>query len=359
LSGLLRDRKANLSQSHIVIERISSLLIQASGEGAMTGMLTDKVKAERSQRAKELVSKLAQGVPEFADLDPEAQEKVARVLAFEEVKAKLKKAVDLERIDYRAERDTFISRSSRTGSQRTQKLYAAALGRLEAWCAVQGIAVLELIPAKADDWIAELKGEGRSAATVRLDVSGASAFWSWMERRHPELHNPFRGTRERPAMKSARRLEVPTEEEISQMMSAAEPLLRAAIAVMAKAGLRVGGLPGLSIHGVRLTTLTKGREQSGQVPEEVRREIEKAGLSLRAPFADTTAPRIASRFVYLVGKLYASGKIRTKYSVHDLRHAFAASLYRQTRDIYRVEKALGHASIGVTEAYLKSLGAGA
>jgi site-specific recombinase XerD len=60
--------------------------------------------------------------------------------------------------------------------------------------------------------------------------------------------------------------------------------------------------------------------------------------------------------VYLVGRLYAAGKLRAKYSVHDLRHAFAVGLYEQTKDIYRVEKALGHANIAVTEAYLRSLG---
>jgi site-specific recombinase XerD len=322
----------------------------------MTGMLTDRVKAERSRRAKELVSKLAQGVPEFADLDIDAQEKVARILAFEEVKAKLKKAVDLERIDYSAERDRFIERASRTGSPRTRKLYAAALGRLEAWCSVQSITVLELTPARADDWIAELKSQGRSPATVRLEVSGASAFWTWMERRHPELRNPFRGTRERPAMRSTRKLEVPSEEEISQMMKAADPLMRAAIAVMARAGLRVGGLPALSIRGERFTTTTKGREHSGRVPEEVRREIDRAGLSLRTPFGETTAPRIAARFVYLVGKLYTAEKLRAKYSVHDLRHSFAVKLYQETKDVYAAEKALGHANVGVTETYLRSLG---
>jgi integrase len=322
----------------------------------MSGALTDKDRAERQLRAKELVSKLAHGLPEFAELDPASQEKVARVLAFEEMKGKLKHAVDLERIDYSAERARFIERASRTGSKRTRSLYAAALARLEAWCAPRGLSPLELAPALADDWISDLKRLGRSPATVRLDVSGASAFWTWLERRHPQLRNPFRGTRERPALRMVRKLETPNTQEIEAMMSEADPLLRSAIAVMAHVGLRVGALPGLSIHGERFTTITKGKEQGGRMPEEARGEIERAGLSLRSPFAATTAPRIAARFVYLVGKLYARGRLRARYSVHDLRHFFATRFYEETKDIYRLEKALGHATIGVTEAYLRSLG---
>jgi integrase/recombinase XerD len=44
--------------------------------------------------------------------------------------------------------------------------------------------------------------------------------------------------------------------------------------------------------------------------------------------------------------------------VHDLRHAFAVRLYQATKDVYQVEKALGHANVAVTETYLKSLGLG-
>jgi hypothetical protein len=108
--------------------------------------------------------------------------------------------------------------------------------------------------------------------------------------------------------------------------------------------------------GECFTTTTKGKEQSGRVPEDVRKEIERAALSFRAPFSGLTAPRIADRFLYLVKKLHATGKLRARYSVHDLRHAFAVELYQETRNVYAVEKALGHATVAVTETYLRSLG---
>ena len=49
------------------------------------------------------------------------------------------------------------------------------------------------------------------------------------------------------------------------------------------------------------------------------------------------------------------GSSGAQYSVHDLRHAFAVKLNKETKDIYLVEKARGHASVAVTEIYLRSL----
>ena len=108
--------------------------------------------------------------------------------------------------------------------------------------------------------------------------------------------------------------------------------------------------------GSRWTTTSKGKEQSGKAPEEAREAITRAGLSLRSPFGATTAELIAKAFEYLAEKLHAAGRIRARYSVHDLRHAFAVRLYDATHDVYQVEKALGHASVAVTETYLRSLG---
>ncbi len=328
-----------------------------TGKGAlMTGILIDRAKAEREQRVKVVVAKIAHEVPELADLDPETLEKVARVAMLDEVKGKLRKAAELERIDYQGERERLIARASRTGSKRTRKLYAAALDRLEAWCDRQGISPLQLTPARADDWIEAEKAEGRAPATVRLAVSGASAFWTWMERRHYELRNPFRGTRARPMSRPARKLALPSDVEIHELEASAKPELRAAIVIMSQAGLRVGGLPGLSITGSRWTTTSKGKEQSGKVPEEARAAITRAGLSLRLPFKAFTPEQIAQAFKYLAGKLHAAGKLQARYSVHDLRHAFAVRLYEATHDVYQVEKALGHANVAVTEAYLRSIG---
>jgi integrase len=76
---------------------------------------------------------------------------------------------------------------------------------------------------------------------------------------------------------------------------------------------------------------------------------------LRHPFAEFTAQKLIARLSYLVEQLHKAGKLAARYSCHDLRHGFAVRIYRTTRDIYAVSRALGHANIGVTETYLSSL----
>lgn len=322
----------------------------------MAGAVQKGSSASGDSLVTRVARKIAHESPRLEELSAEDLERLARVVVAEGLKDELRAAAELEKIDYGAEKTRFIASSSRTGSIRTKKLYGAALGRLEAFCAHLGISPLELTPALADDWISGLKGQGRAAATVRLDVSAASAFWTWLERRHPALRNPFRGTRERPAQRPARALEVPSPSEVEALLEAADPVLRAAIAVMAWVGLRVGALPSLAIYGERFTARSKGKEQAGRLPEAAKAAIERSGLPLRAPFGDLTAKKLADRFYYLATRLEAAGTIRAHYSVHDLRHAFAVRIYGETGDLYRVEKALGHATIGVTETYLRSLG---
>ena len=191
---------------------------------------------------KKVVRHQAAFTPRLEDLTEEQLAKVAQIRTAQELTGEMDRRVKLDRVDYQGERDKYIAQASRTGSLRTKALYAASLARLEAWCERQGFSPLELTPARADDWIESEKALGRAPATVRLDVSGVSAFWTWMERRHSELRNPFRGTRARPARKAARKLAVPDDTEIRELEAAAVPWLKAAIVMMGQGGLRVGGL---------------------------------------------------------------------------------------------------------------------
>jgi site-specific recombinase XerD len=311
---------------------------------------------KRADLVRTIARQIASDSPHLADLGQAELEKLARVVVAEGLKDELKGAVTREKIPYAEERERFLDRASRSGSVHTRKAYMAGIARLEAYCEEGGYAPLEITPGVADDWIESEKAQGRAPATVRLWVSGASAFWTWLERRHTELANPFRGTRARPSPKPARRLAVPSDVEIRELEAAADPLLKAAIVMMSQAGLRVGGLPSLSISGDRWRATTKGKEHSGRLPAEARAAFRRAGLPLRSPFASLSAEKLRLRLVYLVAKLHKEGKLKESYSAHDLRHSYAVRLYQATHDVYRVEKALGHSSVAVTEGYLRSLG---
>lgn len=322
----------------------------------MAGMLMDRAREGGLKRVKAIAQAIAHESPRLADLGEAELERLARVVVAEELKDELKRVSALERIPYATERENFLTRAGRTNSEHTRTAYGSALNRLEEWITRKGLSPLEVSPATADDWIADLRAEGLAASSVRLTVAAASSFWTWLERRHDGIKNPFRGTKARPAEKAKRSLAVPTFEEITAMIEAASGYLKAAIITMNETGLRVGALPSLAINGNRYTCTTKGKEQSGNVPEAVRSAIIREGLYLRAPFGNRTTSQIEDAIRYLTKKLATEGAISVRFSAHDLRHAYAVRLYQATHDIYRVKQALGHASTQVTERYLRSVG---
>lgn len=327
----------------------------------MSGQLLDRAKAEGEERVRAVAKRIAQTAPRLADLGPAELEKIARAAVVDELRAEMKRATDVERVDVKAEWDRY---ARGLGSEHTAKAYRAAFDRLVEYSEDVGVPLAAFGPKEADDWIAELKGSGRAPASVRLDASAASAFFSWLERRHRDaIRNPFRGTRERPKLKARRKLAVPSPDAIGAMVAAAaeDPVLRAAVVVMAELGVRVGALPTFAVSGSTWRATSKGKEHRGPTPEtraafdRVRAELERLGLSLRAPFDGLSAAAIADRVRRLVARLVDAGELEHDYSAHDLRHAHAVALYTATHDLYAVSRSLGHASVAVTQRYLRSL----
>jgi site-specific recombinase XerC len=309
-----------------------------------------------------MAARIAREAPTLASLNQEQLEQIARLVMTQRLADELKAAVNLAAIDYHAEKRTFLENAGHTNSAYTRTGYSAALGRLEAWTARQGIAPLELSPLQADDWIYALRSEGRTPASIRLDTAAASSFFTFLHCRHTAIDNPFRGTKARPARKAVERRQSRTQgSESSHCRLAAEEA--AAAAVMAYRGLRAGALPTLSIAGGRFTGHSKGKDIAGELPAAAMKAIEAAGLPRRSPFAapegykaanwtNTLEKRIAAK----TRELHRAGKMKAAYSCHDLRHFYAVTEYRRNKDIHRLCKLLDHASIQVTETYLKSLG---
>jgi site-specific recombinase XerC len=258
-------------------------------------------------------------------------------------------------IDYRAEREKLLHNAGKTDSAHTRIAYRAGLDRLEEWAAAQGINVLELTPAQADDFGYSLRGN-RAAASIRLDIAACSSFFTRLHKRHTAIENPFKGSEARPKKKVARKLVIPTAAEVETMIRELPAYEAAAAAVMAYRGLRVGALPGLSITGGKFFGFSKGKDISGNMPENALDAIRAAMLLMRGPFAGELANTLEKRIARAIGKLHKAGKIQAGYSAHDLRHFYAVTEYRRDRDVHRISKLLGHASITVTENYLRGLG---
>jgi len=313
-----------------------------------------KITATPAGSPQEMAMRIKLEAPTLADLNNEQLEQIARLVMTQRLTAELNKQVNLAGIDYAKEKKIFLNNAGKTQSVHTRQAYSAGLERLETWTAAQGINILELTPAQSDDFIYSLKG--KAAASVRLDVAGCSSFFTWLHRRHNAIENPFRGSKARPAKKSAVKIEIPTAADIKTMLAELPAYEKAAAAVMALRGLRIGALNTLSISGSKFTAHSKGKNIAGELPAPPVDAIKNAGLPLRSAFSKIKTNTLQKRIERAVKKLYENGKIKAAYSAHDLRHYYAVTEYRKDKDIHRVSRLLGHASIQITETYLRGLG---
>lgn len=317
-------------------------------------------KPAMADNVKALAKEIALKAPNLSDLNPEQLEAIAKYVITDGLKDQMKRAVNLAGIDYEQERLRFLENSSKTGSKETKRSYSTALQKLEMYCETRNISPLELTPAIADDFIYDLKKRNYSASTIRQAVAVASSFFTFLERRFNNgsnvMVNPFRGTKARPPKKLVRTCQYPTVSEARTIINELPPELSAIVHCMVHRGLRSGAFPTLKIHGKNFEATSKGKVINGELPMVCIQKIKKLDVSETArPFKRFTAGSIQQLVRYYVTKLYNAGKISAIYSVHDFRHLYAITDYKKYKDIYRISKLLHHASIGITESYLRGL----
>lgn len=299
----------------------------------------------------EIIDLLVRETPSLESLSREELKTVAKAYVFESLKDNLKRRVEIEKIDYHGKRQLFLIRCSKN-SKLTPVTYGMALDLLDDWAARAGVHVLDMKANHADAFIESLLG---ASSTVRVRVAAVSSFFTFLQRETDgRVQNPFRGTKVRPVRKTKTPI-VPTEEEIDIIMSRLSPTHQAAVVVMKEVGLRIGALDSLTIRNGRYTAFSKGKEISGVFPDSVLKVIKGTGLDGRKPFEGLPYDSIRCAFKYQVGKLVKEGLIGAPYSVHDLRHHYAIQEYMKDKDIYRLKVLLNHASIMVTENYLKGI----
>ena len=326
-------------------------------KGEDMNAIAQRVTGTPAANVQDMALRIAREAPTLADLNPDQLEQIARLVMTQRLTQELHAAANLAGIDYQTERETFLNNVGSTGSKHTRRSYAAALARLEVYAERAHISPLELTPARADDFIYSLKGNA-AAASVRRDVAAASSFFTWLERRHEGIKNPFRGTKARPALKAEKELAIPKNTAEVEKITAALPALEAAaVSVMAFRGLRIGALPGMEITGERFKAQSKGKDISGKLPGNALAAVKAANApDKHRPFVGIKEEALARRIEYHIDKLYRAGKIDEAYSCHDFRHFFAVTEYRKDKDIKRVQGLLFHSGIQITDRYLRGLG---
>ncbi|WP_455144733.1 tyrosine-type recombinase/integrase [Brachyspira pilosicoli] len=262
----------------------------------------------------------------------------------------------IKQIDYETEKENFFKQCSKTKSNHTKRQYKNGLNKLEEYCRMNNKNILFIKAREADDFITEVNSSELSNLSIRALVSSCSSFFSFLERRYPFIKNPFRGTKTRPPVKNKKRLEVPTKKEIELIIKdISDPLVKTAVIFIQECGVRVGALSKLEIKNNKYYSYSKGKEISWKVTDKAIKELKKNNLSFDAPFKNKSSEVIRNVFYRSSKRLYEQGKIKASYSIHDIRHYFAVTLYKKTKDIELIRQALNHSSIAITGLYLRSL----
>jgi integrase len=312
-------------------------------------------------------------MPELADLSPGDVDKIAQGVVADELKAEMRRAIVAQRVDWQAEREAFLSDARST---HTAEAYRRALDHLGTWLELHNLPAANLTPRLADDFIRDLRAmSGRDADSTRLVVSACSSFFTFLERRFDEIRNPFRGSQARPVSTWTEAV-IPTAAELEVLKREAEPALEAALAVAIETGLRVGGLPGLTVReDVIWHTVSKAYRLYSAAPlsADVCKAFRAARLDPRRPFDPQSFPRgpgrvdgetngspedlliawLKTRLARLCAELLGERKHTAVYSWHDLRHAFAER--NAGRGLVWLRDRLGHSSVSVTERYLRNV----
>ena len=269
-------------------------------------------------------------------------------------------------------------------SAKTRENYQAAIERLKAFCLARGIEPSSLTYEQARQFttsteLSEKKAGGRrSEQSIRVDIAAISSLYSELDRlSEGKIRNPFIRIDTKPSKQRASGKAVPTAAELEAILENTQGEVRAAIACMAYRGFRIGALAELRLATrdgkTTFTTSTKGKAQSGTLPQAALEAIDRAGLSRKAPFAELGTEKLQKRIERELDRLAARGLVAghsaerminhkpkdvvvADYSCHSFRHFYAVQEYGKDRDIERVRRLLNHADLNTTQAYLQSLG---
>lgn len=273
-------------------------------------------------------------------------------------------------------------------SPRTQYWNMEKLERFAVWCEQEQLELESLKAPHIRRYLESVKqrpnlntGKPLSSHTVRGYAQVIKTFLNWCSQED--------GYEELVSEKLPKRMEMPhvnvkvietfTPDHIKRLFAASEkeftPTLtmrdKAIVAVLIDTGIRVGELCDLTIDNVFLSpedafikVKGKGRkEREVSLGKQARAALHRYITRYRhAPkneqhvfLARNNEPLKTNGVLQLFKRLGEWGKVKgVRCSPHTARHTYAVNYLRAGGDVYVLSRLLGHASIGITETYLRA-----
>ncbi len=224
----------------------------------------------------------------------------------------------------------------------------------------------------SDEVRLKISGERKAEVTINRTKAALKSFGRWLEQTGVVERDPARVLEiRRASRKSPSAFTEPERKrflrELASRKGSTAQRDRVMAALMLGTGIRLSELVGLDIADVDLETkhLTihakGGRTETRFLNSDLRRWLRKY-LRIRADmdthstalFLSNRNTRISTRQVQTRFKLWLTwaGINRPGLTVHSLRHTFGNRLYRKTKDLVLVGRAMGHRTIEATRIYV-------
>lgn len=254
------------------------------------------------------------------------------------------------------------------------------------WCADNRTHPLRARHAEVLDWLAALRANGDSEATLARRLSALSSWYRWLQRERPEVVNPTTlRPEERPHADPKSNTLALSTSQAERLLAAADrdsPRSAAVVSILVYTGVRVGELVALDVKDLTeqsgqpvLSVMGKGRrERMAPLPPQAY-DRTQAYLRSRAT-DDELLPAVRAQaggsrplIATSGGGRIARGQIRRdlkrlalrsgpdvaglidRLSPHALRHSFATDLLNEGVPLRDVQYAMGHQKPETTERY--------
>ena len=241
----------------------------------------------------------------------------------------------------------------------TIEKYVGEVRRFRTWLDGRGVTA-ELV----SGWKKQLSGAGYRAETVNGKVSAVNKFleymgWGDCRARYLKIQRRlFRG-----AEKELSRTEYVRLVETAQ--GRGQRRLALVMETMCATGIRVSEVRYITVESVergRAEVALKGKIRTILLPGKLCRKLakyaKKEKIASGEIFLTRSGRGISRRQIWSEMKRLCAwaGVAATKVFPHNLRHLFARTFYRRSRDVTRLADVLGHSSIETTRIYLISTG---
>lgn len=214
-------------------------------------------------------------------------------------------------------------------------------------------------------WKEYLHSLGCRSETVNTKLSALNCFfafqgWSGLRARYYRIQRRFFRSTEREM----------TREDYGRLLSTAEGMGKTRLALLMETicatGIRVSEVKYITLEALRAGRAEislKGKVRTILIPGKLCRKLEryakKQNIATGEIFLTRRGKGLSRRQIWAEMKALCAraGVAASKVFPHNLRHLFARTFYRASRDVAQLADVLGHSSIETTRIYLLSTGA--